>query len=154
MEKFASLSSEELRASTEFFRVLRKMTSPGETGAAGSFDRTLFLKINMQLATETMRQSLQADWKMLTDEAKNILIGSSMKPRPASPNMLELIQSDDNPSKCSCAQVPPEGIAYDPDCCARGTELVFTWRKNGDLEVSPNYSVVLSFTFTALTTMV
>jgi hypothetical protein len=142
MENFASLSSEQLRDSPDFFHVLRKMTSPGESNA-GTFDRTLFLKINMQLATETMRSSLQADWKMLTEEAKNILIGSSMKPIPASPAMLDVIQSADNPSKCSCAQIPPEGIPYDPDCCARGTELVFTWRKSGDLEVSAIFLVEL-----------
>ena len=138
MEKFASMSSEELRANTDFYQVLRKMTSPGESGIAGSFDRTLFIKTNMQLATETMRSSLDADWKYMTDDAKSLLIGSSMRGRPASPTMMEIIQSEDNPSKCSCSQIPPEGIEADPECCARGTELVFTWRKNGDLEVRLN----------------
>ena len=138
MEPFASLSSEELRERPDFYSVLRNMASynaPGESGPAGSFDKTLFLKTNMQLGTDTMRSSLEADWKMLTPEAKELLIGSSMKPRPASPNMLDVIESEDNPSRCSCAQIAPEEYDSDPSCCARGTELVFTWRKNGDLEV-------------------
>ena len=102
---------------------------------AGSFDRTIFMKINMQLSTETMRSSLDADWKMLTAEAKQLLIGSSMKPRPAHPIFLEIAKSPDNPNRCTCAQIAPEEYNADPSCCARGTELVFTWRKNGDLEV-------------------
>ena len=102
---------------------------------AGNFDRTLFLKTNMQLSLQTMRSSLEADWKMLTQEAKDKLIGSSMKERPVSDSMLEAIESSDNPSRCSCAQIAPEEINADPSCCARGTELVFTWRKNGNLEV-------------------
>jgi hypothetical protein len=107
----------------------------GSDMPSGSFDRTLFLKINMQLATETMRSSLDADWKMLTPEAKELLIGCSMKERPAGPEMLKVIESPDNPSRCSCAQIAPEEYNADPSCCARGTELVFTWRKNGALEV-------------------
>lgn len=137
VEQYASLSSEELRASPEFFEVLRKMHgfSDGD-GPAGSFDRTLFLKTNMQLATETMRSSLDADWRMLTQEAKDLLIGSSMEPRPAGAQTLDIIESSDNPNRCSCAQIAPEEYNADPTCCARGTDLVFTWRKNGNLEVS------------------
>lgn len=102
---------------------------------AGSFDRTIFLKINMQLSTDTMRSSLDADWKMLTAESKELLIGSSMKPRPADPIFLEIAASPDNPNRCTCAQIAPKEYNADPSCCARGTELVFTWRKNGNLEV-------------------
>lgn len=101
----------------------------------GLFDRTLMLKLNMQLSTDTMRSSLQADWKMLTEERKNILINSSLKPRPADENMLRKIESEENPSNCSCGQVAPKEYNADSSCCARGTELVFTWRKNGDVEV-------------------
>ncbi len=136
LENYASLSSEELRQSSDFFLILRRMKHfSSMDGPAGSFDRTLFLKTNMQLSTDTMRSSLDADWKMLTQEAKDLLIGSSMKERPISPQMLEIIQSSENPSRCSCAQIAPENYNADPTCCARGTELVFTWRKNGDLEV-------------------
>jgi hypothetical protein len=138
MERFASLSSEELREQTDFYSVLRNMasySSASEPGPGGSFDKTIFLKTNMQLSLETMRSSLEADWKMLTQEAKDLLIGSSMKPRPASPAMLSVISAQGNPSKCSCSQIAPEEYNSDPNCCARGTELVFTWRKNGDLEV-------------------
>jgi hypothetical protein len=131
---FASLSSEELRESEDFYSVLRHMASPGDSNG-GLFDRTLFIKTNMQLGLDTMQNSLQSDWKLLTQEAKDTLIGSSMKPRPVSDAMLSVIQSPDNPSKCSCAQTAPEEYNADPSCCARGTELVFTWRKDGDLEV-------------------
>ena len=99
----------------------------------------------MQLATDTMRSSLDADWKMLTQEAKDLLIGASMKERPASDAMMEAIQSPDNPSKCSCAQIAPEEYGSDPACCARGTELVFTWRKTGSLEVRLNGDLIDSF---------
>jgi hypothetical protein len=112
---------------------MRGFTSTNEP--AGSFDRTIFLKINMQLSTATMRSSLDADWKMLTPESKQLLIGSSMRPRPADPIFLEIAKSPDNPNRCTCAQIAPEEYNADPSCCARGTELVFTWRKNGDLEV-------------------
>ena len=134
-ELFSSLSQEELRKRPDFYSHLRHMPSPlDERG--GLFDRTLLLKLNMQLSTDTMRSSLQADWKMLTDERKNLLINSSLEPRPADEKMLRTIQSEENPGKCSCGQVAPEEYGADPSCCARGTELVFTWRKNGDLEVS------------------
>lgn len=144
MEEFASLSTEEMRARPDFYDVLRKMKgySPGKSG---TFDRTVFLKTNMQLATDTMRSSLDADWKFLTPEAKGLLIGSSMKPRPASQAMLDVIISPDNPSRCSCAQIAPAEYNADPDCCARGTELVFTWRKDGNLEARLNGDFMDSF---------
>jgi hypothetical protein len=144
MDAYASLSSGELRARPEFFDVLRHM-APSSNPNAGTFDRTLFLKTNMQLGTDTMRSSLHADWKMLTPEAKDLLIGSSMKPRPASDRVLDIITSPDNPSKCSCAQIAPPEYQADPDCCARGTELVFTWRKTGALEVRLNGDFMDSF---------
>ena len=135
MAPFASKSSEELRQSKDFFAVLRHMASSGHANG-GRFDRTLFIKTNMQLTVETMQNSLKADWKLLTDEAKSTLIGSSMKSRPANEAMMEVIKSPDNPSRCSCAQTAPEEYNADLSCCARGTELVFTWRKDGQLEVS------------------
>jgi hypothetical protein len=110
-------------------------SAAGESGPGGSFDKTILLKTNMQLLHHTMRSSLEADWKMLTQEAKDLLVGKSMEPKPATPAMLAIISAQDNPSKCSCGQIAPEEYNADPKCCARGTELVFTWRKNGDLEV-------------------
>jgi hypothetical protein len=93
----------------------------------------------MQLSTETMRSSLEADWKMLSPEATELLIGTSLEPRAASKSMLQVIQSKDNPSRCSCAQVAPEEYEANISCCARGTELVFTWRKDGSFEVSGTF---------------
>ena len=138
MEPYARLSSEELRESPDFFSVLRHMatSSSNDNPAAGYFDRTLLLKTNMQLSTETMRSSLEADWKMLTPEAKDMLISSSLKPRQAREEMLKVIKDPGNPSRCSCAQHAPEEYEADISCCARGTEMAFTWRKNGDFEVS------------------
>lgn len=126
---YASLSAEELRTRPDFYSHLRHMPSSHGT------DRTLLLKLNMQLSTETMRSSLQADWKLLTDERKELLIHSSMQPRPAEERMLQTIRNPANSGRCSCGQVAPEEYQADPSCCARGTELVFTWRKNGNLEV-------------------
>jgi len=145
-EPYASLSSGGLRQSEDFFHILRSMkgfTTANEP--AGSFDRTIFLKINMQLSTDTMRSSLDADWKMLTPESKELLIGSSMQPRPADPIFLKVANSPDNPNRCTCAQIAPEEYNADPSCCARGTELVFTWRKNGNLEVRLNGVFMDSF---------
>ena len=133
-EPFSTLSQEELRQRPDFFSHLRHMPSPLD-GRGGLFDRTLLLKLNMQLSTDTMRSSLQGDWKMLTAESKDMLINSSLEPRPADETMLATIQSKENPGKCSCGQVAPEEYGADPSCCSRGTELVFTWRKTGDLEV-------------------
>jgi hypothetical protein len=148
LQRFASLSTEELRNSPDFYKTLRQMNGCGTPSAsAGRFDRTLFLKTNMQLSTETMRASLDADWKMLTPEAKEILIGSSMTARPANEETLHIIESSENPSRCSCAQIAPEKYHADPLCCARGTELAFTWRKDGSLEVSQVFSMVQHLSF-------
>jgi hypothetical protein len=132
--RYATLSADELRGRPDFYEHLQRMNLQGD-GKAGRFDRTLLLKTNMQLSTETMRSSLGADWSMLTDEAKETLADSSLKPRPADEHMLRLIASQENPSRCSCSQVAPAEYDADPNCCARGTEVAFTWRKNGDFEV-------------------
>ena len=101
-----------------------------------NFERTIIIKINMQLAADTIRSSLHADWKMLTEEAKTTLISSSLQPRPASEEFLKKVADEsNNPGRCSCGQVCPEEYNADLDCCARGTELGFTWLKSGDLEV-------------------
>lgn len=134
-EPYAGLSADELRARPEFYEILRQMPNIKEPGL-GIFDRTILLKINMQLSAETMRSSLHADWKFLTDEAKTTLISSSLEPRPADEDMLKTIASPENPSRCSCSQVAPEEYQADPSCCARGTELGFTWLRSGHLEVS------------------
>jgi hypothetical protein len=123
---YADLSADELRQRPDFYELL--MRRP--------LDRTLLLQTNMQLSTETMRSSLGADWKMLTDEAKSTLVDSSMRSRPANERMLRVISSPDNPSRCSCSQVAPPEFNADPTCCARGTELAFTWLRTGKLEVS------------------
>lgn len=133
-ESYASLTTEELRERPDFYAHLRKMPSSLDQ-SGGLFDRTLLVKLNMQLSTDTMRSSLHADWSMLTEERKSLLIDSSLKSRPADENMLQFIKSDENPGRCSCGQTAPEEYNADISCCARGTELVFTWRKNGDVEI-------------------
>ena len=136
--KFATLSSEELRTRDDFYEHLMNMPAPGEDPSivpGGFFDRTLFIKTNMQLSTDAMRKSLEADWSLLTDEAKSLLIETSFRQREADERMLRTIQSNANSSNCSCGQNAPPEYGADPSCCARGTELVFTWRKNGDFEV-------------------
>lgn len=127
---FAALSAEELRSSDKFYQYLMMNEEEGRTN-----DLTLFIKTNMQLGTEVMRNSLDADWKLLTPVHKHALISSSLNPRDAEDRMLRKINSNDNPSRCSCGQVAPDEYEADATCCARGTELVFTWRKNGDLEL-------------------
>jgi len=125
---YAHMSPDELKTHPEFYEHLRT--------DAENFERTIIIKINMQLAADTIRSSLHADWKMLTDEAKNALINSSLQPRPATPEFLELVADEtNNPGRCSCGQVCPPEYDADLDCCARGTELAFTWLKSGDLEV-------------------
>mmetsp|Transcript_8848 Transcript_8848/g.11761 ORF Transcript_8848/g.11761 Transcript_8848/m.11761 type:complete len:743 (+) Transcript_8848:533-2761(+) len=127
----ARSSADELRQGDGLYNYL--MNAPSSSG--GRIDRTLLLKLNMQLSTETMRTSLQADWKLLTDEHKEMLVSTSFKPRDADEKMLQKIKSEENSSNCSCGQNAPAEYNADPSCCARGTDLVFTWRKNGDLEV-------------------
>ena len=135
-QQYAGMTAQELRQRPDFYEKLRMQPSPTDDPANGGFfDRTLFLKTNMQLSTETMRSSLESDWKLLSEEAKAMLIDSSLRTRPANEQMLQEIQRDDNPSRCSCSQTAPEEYNADPSCCARGIELAFTWRKNGYLEV-------------------
>lgn len=143
-EKYASLDADQLRERKDFYSHLMHMPSPTDP-TQGLFDRTLLLKLNMQLSTDTMRSSLEADWKKLTEEHKDLLISSSFKPRPADERMLRKIQSKENSSNCSCGQFAPEEYMADPSCCARGTELVFTWRKNGDMEVRLDGRVMDTF---------
>ena len=136
--EFAALSADELRERDDFYTHLMNMPDPGEDPAStlgGHFDRTLFIKMNMQLSTDAMRKSLEADWSLLTDEMKYTVIESSLKERQADERMQAKIQSKENPSNCSCGQLAPDELKADPSCCARGTELVFTWRKNGDFEI-------------------
>jgi hypothetical protein len=145
-ESYATLTAEELRLRPDFYEVLRKMGHPhAERQNSGYFDRTIMLKTNMQLSAETMRSSLEADWSYLTDEAKRTLVGASMQGQVADDDMLALIQSPDNPSRCSCSQIAPPEYNANPDCCARGTELVFTWTKSNDLEVRLNGRLMDAF---------
>ena len=129
-ERYADMSPDELRRHSEFYDHLRSHPE--------NFERSLFIKTNMQLSSQAIRSSLQADWTMLTDEAKDLIMESSMRPLPVDERTLAIIQDPNNPSKCSCESIAPPEYQADPTCCARGTELVFTWLKNGDLEVSRN----------------
>jgi hypothetical protein len=136
--EYALLSSDELRARDDFYEHLMNMPSPGEDPTntiGGFFDRTLFIKTNMQLSMDVMRKSLESDWKLLTDEMKNVIINSSFKERMADDQMKQKILSKENSSNCSCGQSAPPEFDANPTCCARGTELVFTWRKNGNFEI-------------------
>jgi len=107
-------------------------------------ERTLFLKMNMQITVNSMRASLEADWKLLSPEHKAALIESSFKKRDADQNMLKTIQNPDNPSHCSCGQSAPEIFKADPSCCSRGTVMSFTWLKNGDMELRIGTSILYS----------
>ena len=127
-EKYASLSAEELQSREDFYR---NLWNPGL-----GVTRTILLKTNMQLSAETMRSSLQAEWELLTEEAKTKLVESSLSAMASDAELLEIIQNTaENPCRCSCAQSAPPELNANPECCARGTELAFTWLKNGDLEV-------------------
>ncbi|EED94961.1 predicted protein [Thalassiosira pseudonana CCMP1335] len=136
--RYAALSPDELSNRDDFYDHLMSMPSPGEDPAVapgGFFDRTLMVKTNMQLSTDAMRKSLEADWSLLTDEMKSLIIESSFRERMADDRMLEKIKSKENSSRCSCGQSAPPEYEAEASCCARGTELVFTWRKNGDFEI-------------------
>lgn len=134
---FADMSVEELRKSDGFYNALMN---------EGTTDKTLFIQLNMQLATETVRQSLSAEWQLLSNDHKEQLSSSSARPRDADERMLETIQKEDNTSNCSCGQTAPPEYEADPSCCARGTEMVFTWRKNGNLELRIDGRVMDTFT--------
>jgi len=146
--EYATLSSDELRNRGDFYEHLMNMPSSedgGEDSVGGFFDRTLFIKINMQLSTNAMRQSLEADWSLLTEEMKTLIIDASFEEREADERMQKKIQSKENSSNCSCGQVASPELKADPTCCARGTELVFTWRKNGDFEIRLDGRVMATF---------
>lgn len=139
--EYAVLTADDLRRRGDFYDHLMNMPSPGEDPASalgGFFDRTLFIKTNMQLSTDAMRKSLEADWSLLTEEMKTLIIESSFEERMADETMQKTIQSKENSSNCSCGQSAPPELNADPSCCARGTELVFTWRKSGDFEIRLN----------------
>ncbi|KAL7548654.1 hypothetical protein ACHAWF_011926 [Thalassiosira exigua] len=136
--EYATLSSDDLRQRPDFYDHLMNMPQPGEDPSdaiGGFFDRTLFIKINMQLSTDAMRKSLESDWSLLTEEMKSTIIESSFEERMGDERMQRRIQSKENSSNCSCGQSAPAELNADPSCCARGTELVFTWRKNGNFEI-------------------
>ena len=143
--QYAALSSEELRERADFYEHLMNLphNNEGEVMSAasaanslgGHFDRSLFIKLNMQLSTDAIRQSLEADWSLLTEEMKSLIIESSFRERIADERMERTIQAKANSRNCSCGQLARPELNADPTCCVRGTELVFTWRKNGDLEL-------------------
>jgi len=146
--KYAMLSADELRFRDDFYEHLMNMPPPDSdpsSSPGGFFDRSLFIKLNMQLSTDAMRKSLEADWSLMTEEMKTLLIGTSFRERMADERMLRKIESKENSSNCSCGQSAPPEYAADPTCCARGTELVFTWRKNGDFEVRLDGRVMDTF---------
>lgn len=136
-EPYAHMSAEELRQHPEFYEHLRLHPN--------NFDRSILIQTNMQLSAETIRGSLKAEWTMLTEEAKELIMNSSLEPQPMNDRILEIIQDPSNPSKCSCVAVAPPELGADPTCCARGTELVFTWLKSGDVECRLNRRLVAVF---------
>lgn len=122
------MDAESLKDDVEFYELLM---------SEGHLDRTLFLNLNMQLSCDTMRSSLEADWQFLSPDHKRQLNSMTLKPRLANEDMLEKIMDEkENPSRCSCGQIAPMEYEADISCCSRGSELVYTWRKNGDMEVS------------------
>ena len=140
-EKYADMSTQELQSHPEFYDHLRLHPE--------NFERTIFIKTNMQLSAETIRGSLKADWSMLTDEAKDTILESSMKPQSMDDRTMEIINDPGNPGRCSCMSQVPNHLNADPSCCARGTELVFTWLKNGDIEVRRSVYIISSQSFHA-----
>lgn len=136
-EKYAEMSADELRNRPEFYDHLRLNPQ--------NFERTIFIKTNMQLSAETIRGSLKADWTMLTDEAKETILESSMKPQPMDKITKSILDDPNNTGRCSCMTITPPEYNADPSCCSRGTELVFTWLKNGDIECRLNGRTVEVF---------
>lgn len=142
---FAGMTAEELHQSDAFYQHLMTMGSNPLEGA--SFDRSLFIKLNMQLATETVRRSLTAEWQLLTEEHKELLSASSSKAREADERMLKTIQNEENTSNCSCGSTAPPEFEADPSCCARGTEMVFTWLKDGSMQLRIDGRVMDTFPY-------
>jgi len=97
--------------------------------SAGSFDRTLFLNLNMQLSCVTMRASLDDDWQLLSPEHKAALNDMTLKPRLANDDMLnKILDKVSNPNRCSCGQIAPKGYDADTSCCARGSSNLLIFR--------------------------
>jgi len=138
---FASMSTEELRKCPEFYDHL---LGTGELQNS-KFDKTLVIKINMQLSVASIRGSLESDWTYLSPEHKKMLIDSTFELRHADERMLQTIMDEENTSRCSCAQIAPESYQADSSCCARGTEMAFTWRKNGNLELRIDGRIIDTF---------
>lgn len=124
-QPFAAQTTEELQQNHQFYKYLRE----------GNFDKTLFLKLNMQLSVDTICETLDADWSMLTQDRKDAIIEVMHRQHQASKRMLDRIKSPENSSNCSCSLFAPPEYNADTKCCSRGTELVFTWMKNGDLVI-------------------
>jgi len=129
---FASMNTDGLQKCDQFYDHLMGV---GSDPLNARFDKTLFIKINMQLSVASIRGSLESDWKLLSPDHKKMLIDSTFKLRHADDRMLQTIMDKENSSRCSCGQIAPESYQADSTCCARGTEVVFTWRKNGNLEL-------------------
>ncbi|GMH95574.1 hypothetical protein TrVE_jg3666 [Triparma verrucosa] len=144
MKKFAGRSKEDLRSDESFYKCLRNMACDEESlGGRDGFARTIMLKLNMQLSTDTMRSSLEADWELLSAEHKRAMTESSFRPRPAGKKVLEDLK--EGRSMCTCGQIAP--VQYekaDKECCARGTELSFGW-KGDEVVVRLNGEYVDSF---------
>jgi len=134
---FFGLDYDQLKNNAAFYDLLM---------SAGSFDRTLLLNLNMQLSCATMRASLDADWQLLSPEHKAALNDMTLKPRLANEDMLNKILDEvSNPNRCSCGQIAPKEYEADTSCCARGSQLAYTWRTNGSLEVRLDGRLMDSF---------
>lgn len=133
LQPYAGMTADELRRRPEFYKLLRSQ-GPG----FGQFDRTIVMKLNMQLSANTIRSSFKSYFTTLSEEAMSTMLSSSLKPRQADEDALKVITSPENPNRCSCSLIAPEEYKADPSCCPRGTELAFTWLKDGHFEVRLN----------------
>ncbi|GMI09013.1 hypothetical protein TrRE_jg4500 [Triparma retinervis] len=147
MRAYAGYGKEELAGDEGFYECMMNMGCKGKGGRglpSEGFGRTITLKLNMQLDAETMRNSLEADWELLTDQQKSLLTSSSFKPRPASASSISNLRSGS--TTCTCGQAAPLSFPLaNPLCCARGTSLAFTWTKGGALEVRLDGSLMDRF---------
>ena len=117
---FFGLDYDQLKNNAAFYDLLM---------SAGSFDRTLFLNLNMQLSCVTMRASLDDDWQLLSPEHKAALNDMTLKPRLANDDMLnKILDKVSNPNRCSCGQIAPKGYDADTSCCARGSSNLLIFR--------------------------
>ena len=148
MSKFAHMSATELASSSAFYNCLASMGCVDSKSSSPlpseGFDRSLLLQLNMQLDAETMRSSLQADWGYLTQTQKDKLTDSSFTPRPAGKATIAMLASGS--TTCTCGQVvPAEFSRVNSKCCARGTALMFTWTREGSLEIRLNGVLMETF---------